>query len=277
MKEDREDIEHLSQKLLDWFRPFSSCLVAFSGGLDSSVLAKAASEALGEKAVAAMAWSASTFYGETEEAEQTAAWIPIRLVLFKSGEADDPDYLRNDSQRCYYCKRIRFRELTEYARRKGLEIVVDGSNRDDADDYRPGRRAVEELGIRSPLAELGLDKPAIRRLAEFWELSNRGKAASSCLSTRLAYGVPITERRLRAVEEAEAALRLLGMDPVRVRLHPDRLVRIELPPDQWARFAEPALRQEIAELFKNLGFAFVSLDLEAFRSGSMNVMLEEKR
>ena len=256
--------------LSDWFQPFDSCVVAFSGGLDSSVVAKAAALTLGEAAEAVMAYSASSLCSEVDAARTVAEAIPIRFQAFPSFEMDDEAYVANDRERCYHCKKIRFAALCRYAVERGRQIVVDGSHADDLNDYRPGRRAVLEFGVRSPLLELGLTKVQVRELARFWKLPNSEKPAAPCLSTRLAYGLRITEERLRQVEAAEEYLRNWGFSPFRVRLHTDDLARIEVAPDQLSRLAEPDLRATIVEKFQRLGFRFVSVDLQGFRSGSMD-------
>lgn len=256
--------------LLVWFRPFQSCVVAFSGGLDSSVVAKAAALSLGDEAVAVMAESASSLGHEVNEAKAVAVAIPIRFVVFESHEMQDESYTVNDKERCYYCKKIRFNALIEYAKEQNKDMVVDGSNADDSDDYRPGRRAVEETGVRSPLAELGITKVEVRELARNWNLPNSEKPASPCLSTRIAYGLNITDERLRQIEAAEEFLVSLGCSPLRVRLHPGRLARIEVTQEQINRLLDENLRKAIVAKFKSLGFDFVSLDLEGFRSGNMN-------
>ena len=254
-----------SDSLLDWFRAFRSCVVAFSGGLDSSVVAKAAALVLGDDAEAVLAYSASSLRHEVDEARTVAEAIPIRFQAFASSEMDDEAYVANDRDRCYYCKKIRFGDINRYAAGR---LVVDGSNADDLNVYRPGRRAVSEFGIRSPLAELGLTKAKVREIARFWNLPNSEKPATPCLSTRLAYGLRITDERLRRVETAEEFLRNRGFSPLRVRLHADDLVRIEVIPEQIARLTE--YRLMIVEEFQRLGFPFVSVDLLGFRSGSFD-------
>lgn len=270
-----DDTTELSKKLTDWFRPFRSCVVAFSGGLDSTVVAKAASLGLNQNAVAVMAESESGFRDEVDRARIVAEAIPIRFVSFRSDELRDPAYAANDRLRCYYCKRIRFDALVRYARTENFELVVDGSNADDQNDYRPGRRALEEFDIRSPLAELGIEKRRVRELARFWGLPNREMPASPCLSTRLAYGLAITDERLRKIERAELFLQSLGFSLVRVRLHPDNLVRIEVSADELKRIMSPEIRKVVLETMKEFGFDFISVDLCGFRSGSMNVSVRE--
>ena len=256
--------------LLDWFKSMNSCVVAFSGGLDSTVVAKAASLVLGGNTVAVMAIGPTCYDGEIEEAETVAAAIPIRFVSFSSFEMRDDRFISNDLERCYYCKKIRFKAIREYADSEGIDAVLDGSNADDQSDYRPGRRAVEEFGLRSPLAELGFGKETVRQLARFWKLPNSEKPASPCLATRLAYGLTITEDRLRRIEAAENILRSMNFSPVRVRLHPDELVRIEVPQNRLEEFLDSTVRTEIVDEFRRLGFRRISLDLEGFCSGSMN-------
>lgn len=259
------------EKLLDWFRPFHSCIVAFSGGLDSSVVAKAAAMVLGEKALAIMAVSPTSFRNERKEAEQVANAIGIRFQVFPSPEMELESFYENGPERCYYCKWIRFQEIKNLADEQGVELLVDGSNGDDRNDYRPGHKAVKEFGFQSPLAELGFDKNLVREIARAWKLPNCEKPASPCLATRIAYGLPITEERLRRIEAAEDFLLSLGFSPLRVRLHPNDLARIEVPQNQLERFFQQDIRGMILEKFKELGFSHISVDLDGFRSGSMNV------
>lgn len=262
------------KKLLDWFRPFRSCAVAFSGGLDSTVVAKAASLAIAEHCVAVTARSESSRKHEGEEAQAVADSIPIRSVLFESQEINDPAYTINDRNRCYHCKRIRFEAIAQYARENRYEIVVDGSNADDLNDFRPGKQAVEENGVRSPLSELGITKAEVRQLARYWNLPNSELPASPCLSTRLSYGLEITDQRLRMIEQAEDFLASLGFSPLRVRLHPDNLARIEVKPESLNRLISKNMRTKIITELKRIGFDFVSVELEGFRSGSMNVSVQ---
>ena len=261
----------VEETLIDWFRKFDSCLVAFSGGLDSSVVAKAACLALGEKSLAVTAWSASSFQYEQEFAINIAKQIGIRFMLVESHEFDDPLYIQNDKQRCYHCKRIRFAEIIRLASEQGFAMVVDGSNADDAFDYRPGKRAVEELGVRSPLMELGIAKPQAREIAKKWNLSNWNKPASPCLSTRVAYGKPLSGGLLRRIEKAELLLESLGFSSIRVRIHDDNIVRIEVAPNQIPRLFEPPVRDAIAVVFRDIGFQFISVDLFGYQSGGMNI------
>ncbi len=258
------------ERLLDWFRDHSAAVVAFSGGLDSSVVAKAATMALGENVWAVMAVSPTCFKNEVEEARAVAGYIGIRFAVLESGEMDDPAFTANDPRRCYHCKRIRFGDIRRFATERNIDLVADGSNADDRNDYRPGSRAALEWKVRSPLSELELGKETIRELARFWHLPNSEKPALPCLATRFAYGLEITPAQLRQVERAEQFLISQGFSPVRVRLHPDGLVRIEVVPDQLDRLWTQEIRGQIVEEFLEIGFHFISVDLRGFRSGSMN-------
>lgn len=259
-----------SQQLLNWFRGHDAAVVAFSGGLDSSVVAKAAALALGEGARAVMAVSPTCFEAEPDEARSVAEAVGIHFVRLESSEMNDEAFTANDPDRCYYCKRIRFREICRYAEEQGIELVLDGSNADDRNDYRPGSRAVRELDIRSPLQELDFGKQTVRELARLWQLPNSERPASPCLATRIAYGLEITEDRLRQIERGERFLASLGFSPIRVRLHPDALARIEVPPEQLDRLCEAGVRKKIVAEFRAIGFRYISAELQGFRSGSMN-------
>jgi len=256
--------------MLDWFRSFDSALVAFSGGLDSSVVTKAAQLALGERALAVTAWSPSSCEQEKGESVQVAREIGIRHLLYQSREFEDARYLRNDKDRCYYCKHLRFSEMVRIANEQNFQVVLDGSNADDSFDFRPGKKAAEELGVRSPLAELGITKEAARELAKNWNLSVWNKPAEPCLSTRIPYGQPLMEPLLRRIEAAESFLRTSGFSPLRVRVQGEAAARIEVPVDQIGKLLEPSLRENLLEKFQSLEFHTISVDMQGFRSGSMN-------
>jgi pyridinium-3,5-biscarboxylic acid mononucleotide sulfurtransferase len=260
-------------RLLDLLRSYGSCAVAFSGGLDSTVLAKAAQIALGDRAVAVTGVSASLAVGELDEAQELARQIGIRHEVIATGELTVPAYLANQSDRCYHCKTELFTQVEQLARRLNVAVVADGSNRDDQGEYRPGLQAARERQVRSPLAECGFSKSEIRRLAEFWELPTWDKPATPCLSSRIAYGEPVTPQRLAMIDQAERFLRERGLRPLRVRYHKGDMARIEAPIDQLSKFADPEFRREVVDHLKSLGFKYVSLDLEGFRSGSMNAVL----
>ena len=260
-------------RLLELLRSFGSCAVAFSGGLDSTVLAKAAQLALGEKAVAVTGTSASLAVGELDESKELARQIGIRHEVIETGELGIPEYQQNTAQRCYYCKTELFTQVENLAGRLNVAVVADGSNRDDRGEHRPGIRAAEERKVRSPLAECGLTKPELRSLAEYWELPMWDKPATPCLSSRIAYGEQVTPERLAMVDRAERFLREQGFQPLRVRYHKGDVARIEVPVEELPKFTDPEFRRRVIDQLKSAGFKYVSLDLEGFRSGSLNVVL----
>jgi uncharacterized protein len=264
-------------RLLELLAGYGSCAVAFSGGLDSAVLAKAAQLALGDRAVAVTGTSASMAASEAAEAAQLAREIGIRHETIATGELSLPAYQANQPDRCYHCKTELFSQVEQVAQRLHVAVLADGSNRDDQGDYRPGLRAVRERNVRSPLAECHLSKPEIRQLAEFWGLPVWNKPATPCLSSRLAYGEQVTPERLAMVDLSERFLRDRGFQPLRVRYHKGDVARIEVAVEQLPRLVEPELRRETVEYLKSLGFKYVSLDLEGFRSGSLNAVLSIKR
>jgi pyridinium-3,5-biscarboxylic acid mononucleotide sulfurtransferase len=260
-------------RLIELLRGYGSCVVAYSGGLDSTVLAKAARLALGDRAVVVTGTSASMAAGELDEAKQLARQIGIRHELVATGELDLPAYCENQADRCYHCKNELFARMEEIAQRLNAAVIIDGSHQDDRSEYRPGRQAVQERNVRSPLAECGLTKAEIRILAESWELPIADKPATPCLSSRIAYGEQVTPERLAMVDRAEQFLRERDFQPLRVRYHKGDVARIEVTVEQLPKFADDRFRRELIECFKSLGFKYVALDLEGFRSGSMNAVL----
>lgn len=260
-------------RLLDLLRSYESCAVAFSGGLDSAVLAKAAQLALGDRAVAVTGVSESLAVGELDEAKDVARQIGIRHEVIQTGELAIPAYQENTANRCYHCKTELFMQVEQLANRVDAAVVVDGSNRDDHSDHRPGIRAAKDRKVRSPLAECDFTKDELRTLAEHWELPIWNKPATPCLSSRIAYGEKVTPERLAMVDRAERFLRERGFQPLRVRYHRGDVARIEVAADELAKFTEAKFRREVIDHLKSVGFKYVSLDLEGFRSGSLNAVL----
>jgi uncharacterized protein len=248
--------------------------VAFSGGVDSAVVAKAAMLACGENAAAFTAVSLSLASGEREAAEDLARLIGIPHRIIQTGEFENPDYLKNASNRCYFCKTELYTQLENIAPVLGVETIVNGANLDDVGDYRPGMQAAIQHRVRSPLIEAGLTKSDVRALARHWGLPVWDKPATPCLSSRIAYGLEVTPERVGRVDQAERFLReTLGLDELRVRHEANDLARIEIPAGELGRLADPALRRAVSETLHQFGFKYVTLDLDGFRSGSMNAVL----
>ena len=261
------------EKLVETLRGYGRVAVAFSGGIDSTVVAQAAHEALGDAAIAVTAVSESLAAGELEEAQEIARKIGIRHRVIRTEEFADPNYRRNDSNRCYFCKSELYGRLSGMLGELGVEMVVSGANTDDMGDYRPGLRAASEHGVRHPLQECNLSKADVRALALAWGLPTWDKPATPCLSSRVAYGEDPTPERVRMIDQAEQWLRQRGLRVLRVRYHKGDLARIEVSPDELMRLVELELRGELITAFRALGFKFVTLDLEGFRSGSMNSVI----
>ncbi|MEM9881735.1 MAG: ATP-dependent sacrificial sulfur transferase LarE [Planctomycetota bacterium] len=248
-------------------------LTAFSGGIDSTLVAAVARRTLGKRhAPAAVGDSPSLPRRELEAARRLAERLDLRLVEVAPGEQADPAYQRNAGDRCYFCKTHLYATLQDTARRLGVTAIANGTNRDDLGDHRPGLRAADEARVVSPLLDADLGKQDVRDLAALLGLPNRDKPASACLASRLPYGTPVTAERLRQVEAAEDALHRLGFRGFRVRHH-ESVARLELPPDQWPRLAEPDVKDQVVQQLKAAGYDYVALDLEGFRSGSGNVRL----
>ena len=245
----------------------NSVLVAFSGGVDSTLLLKIAHDTLGEKAGAVIAVSPSLPARELEEAQSLAEWIGAPLTRIESRETEDARYLANTPQRCFFCKTEVYQLIIDYAKSNNFQFVVDGTNADDAGDHRPGRQAAREHGVRSPLQELGFSKAEVRQLARQLGLPNWNKPSAACLSSRVPYGTHITPSLLSRIEKAEDILRDLGCGQLRVRHH-DQVARIEVEPQDFERILQN--REQIHAAFKALGYAYVTLDIFGFRSGSMN-------
>jgi uncharacterized protein len=267
-------VSELGEKLVGFFAQLPECLVAYSGGVDSAVVAKAAHEALGASAIAVTGVSASLATGELEAARRIAASIGIRHETLNTDELSDAGYLANAPNRCWHCKTELYGQMRVLADKLGFSMIANGTNVDDLGDFRPGLQAASEHGVVSPLVECGIDKQGVREIAREWNLEVWDKPASPCLSSRVVYGLEITPERLARIDAAEALLKELGFTSVRVRCHHDELARLEVSANEIARFADEELRNQTASRLREFGFQYVTIDLEGFRSGSFLPLVE---
>jgi len=268
-----QSTETLAGRLVDTIAQYGTCVVAFSAGVDSTIVAKAAALALGENATAVTAVSPSLASGELEEAQEIAKLIGIRHQVIHTDEVSKVDYQKNGHDRCYHCKTELYDHLETIAATFPNCVVVNGTNTDDLGDYRPGLIAAEEHHVRSPMVECEINKDQVRAIAAFWELPVWNKPAMPCLSSRIAYGVEVTPERLRMIDRAEKVVREHGFRELRVRYHDGDLARIEVATEDVSRLTEATLRNEIASQLKAIGFRFVTIDMEGFRSGNFNTLI----
>ena len=257
------------EKLKEYISAFGSMAVAFSSGVDSTFLLYAAKEALGDKAIAVTASLYSTPQREIDEAKDYCAQMDIKHYIVTTNELEIEGFADNPPNRCYLCKRGIFEKIIDIANSNGITTVAEGSNLDDNGDYRPGLQAIAELGIKSPLRDIGFTKKEIRDLSEYFNIPTWNKPSFACLSSRIPYGEIITAEKLKMVEKAEQCLFDLGFSQLRVRVHRD-VARIELIPEDISRFMNEKLRKNVYDKFKEFGFSYVALDLLGYRTGSMN-------
>ena len=266
-------LETKHQRLANLLKELPNAAVAFSGGIDSTLLLRIACDTLGcDRVLALTATSALFPAAEIEQSHILANSLGVRQELIAGKELEVPEVANNDPRRCYHCKRHLFESFFVHARACGYTTLLDGSNLNDLDDYRPGRQALEELRVRSPLIETGFTKEDIRHLSHRLGLPNWDKPAFACLATRFPYGVPITPEALQQVARCEDWLRQQGFSCYRVRCH-DRLARIEVAPGELDRLLDHALREELTGFFQQNGFDYITVDLQGYRTGSMNATL----
>ncbi|MDA8141950.1 MAG: ATP-dependent sacrificial sulfur transferase LarE [Desulfobacteraceae bacterium] len=265
----RDQVAACQQRLAEVLRGYPGLAVAFSGGVDSSVLLAMAKEVLKDQVIALTAESEVHPTGEREAAVAIAQQLKVRHILFRSDELADPQFVSNPKDRCYHCKKRLITAMRPQSAVLGFEILAHGANLDDCSDYRPGLKAAEELGVVSPLVQAGLTKADIRALAKQLGLPNWDRPAMACLATRIPYGVSIERKVLQQIDQAETFLRRMGIDHCRVRHHGE-LARIEVEARQIERLSKARLRRRIVDELRSLGYAHVCIDLEGYATGKMN-------
>jgi uncharacterized protein len=270
---DRNLIQEKQEKLLSLLRDLRHVIVAYSGGTDSAYLAWAAHQALGAGALAITADSPSIPESHKRDAAAFARECGFRHEFIDTYEFENPDYVKNDPNRCFHCKDELFNRLEQIASERGFENIVYGVNADDLGDYRPGQNAAKIHQVKAPLVEAGLAKAEIRELSRQAGLSTWDRPAAACLSSRIPYGTPVTIQTIQTVERGEEEIKALGFRQFRVRFHGD-LVRIEIAPDELQKALSAQMAQAFTAIFKPLGFHYVTLDLEGYRQGSLNAVLE---
>lgn len=268
------DLTEKQNRLLSLLAGYGDVVVAYSGGVDSAVVAYAARHACGERAVAVTAVSQSLASGELEAAVELANRIGIRHEVLQTSELERSDYRKNAPDRCFHCKTELYTRLEEWLPDRFDGVIVNGANLDDHGDHRPGMQAARRHSVRSPMIDAGLTKADVRALAKAWDLPVWDKPATPCLSSRIAYGVEVTPERLARVDRAESFLReTLNLNELRVRHEANDLARIELPIGSLDQLTKPAVREQVLHELEQLGFRYVTLDLAGFRSGSMNAVI----
>jgi uncharacterized protein len=270
---DSVSIDEIAGRLINFVKGFPDAVVAFSGGVDSAVVAAICFRALGGRSVAVTGHGQAVAQTELDDAIRVAQQIGIPHYIVETMEIQEANYVKNDARRCYYCKSTLYNTLAAWSAEHGFQRIFSGTNLDDLGDYRPGLEAAKEHAVVAPLADLRVTKDVVRKLAKHFGLSISEKPASPCLASRIAYGQSVTPERLRQIESAETYMHRAGYRDVRVRLHADGLVRIEIHIDDWYRVSDTAHRETMLQYFSSLGFRYVTLDLGSRQSGSLNRML----